>query len=144
MVLLKRNSPRFLGIIFWIPFLSFFFLQSSFAFTPKRIGVFYFKETFGIIHEKEDTNSSSLKIVSCGYPLEVYEAYNSGPDNKWAMVKKKSLEGFVLKKLLSKKWPRCFIRKYSKFFGEFQMSETDLYFWAKYKERVEIGKSRAR
>ena len=119
-------------------------ILNSFGFTPKRVGIFYFKEKFGIIHEQEDKDSPSQKVIKCGYPLEVFDAYNSGPDNDWAFVKSGSVKGFIPKKFLSKKWPRCFLRKYSQFFGEFQVTKMDLYFWAKYIERVELGKSKAR
>ena len=118
-------------------------MSNAFAFTPKRVGVFYFKEKFGIIHELEDEDSPSQKVIKCGYPLEVFDAYHSGKDNEWAFVKTGSVKGFIPKKFLSKRWPRCFLRNYSQFFGEFQMTKMDLYFWAKYIERVAVGKSKA-
>ena len=42
-------------------------ILNSFGFTPKRVGVFYFKENFGIIHEQEDKDSPSQKVIKCGY-----------------------------------------------------------------------------
>ena len=123
---------------------SFPFSPKAKAFTPKRAGVFYFKEPFGIVHQKANLESPSIKVIFCGQPLEVLEAYGQKSLGDWSMVKRRKLEGFIQTKFLSKRWPKCFTRTYSQFIGEFQMSETDLYFWAKYVEQVRRGRSKVR
>ena len=120
------------------------FVPMAKAFTPKRVGIFYFKEPFGIVHEKAGQDSLSLRVISCGQPLEVLEAYGQKTMGDWSMVKRRKMEGFIQTKFLSKKWPNCFTRTYSQFIGEFQMSETDLYFWAKYIEQVRKGRSKVK
>ena len=127
--------------IFLIVFIAPF---SADAFGLKKAGLFYFKEPFGIVHEKPDLESSSIKVIYCGQPLEMLETYGQKTVGEWTMVKRRKLEGYIQTKFLSKRWPNCFTRVYSHFIGEFQMSETDLYFWAKYVERVRRGRSKVK
>ncbi|MEC7181469.1 MAG: hypothetical protein VXW15_02055 [Bdellovibrionota bacterium] len=114
------------------------------AFNAKKAGLYYFKEPFGIVHEKADLESPSIKVIYCGQPLEIIETYGQKSIGEWTMVKRRKLEGFIQTKFLSKRWPACFTRTFSQFVGEFQMSETDLYFWAKYVERVRRGRSKVK
>ena len=114
------------------------------AFAPKKAGLFYFKGPFGIVHEKPDLESPSVKVIYCGQPLQMLETYGQKSIGDWTMVKRRKMEGFIQTKFLSKRWPTCFTRVYSQFVGEFQMSETDLYFWAKYVERVRRGRSKVK
>ena len=136
---------NFLKLSKTFTFLALFYFQPfAKAFTPKRAGLFYFKEPFGIVHEKSQLDSPSVKVIFCGQPLEVLEAYGQKSMGDWSMVKRRKMEGFILTKFLSKKWPSCFTRTYSQFVGEFQMSETDLYYWAKYVEQVRSGRSKVK
>ncbi len=134
---LKLIKPHIFLSILTAPFLAE-------AFQPKKAGLFYFKEPFGIVHEKPDLESPSIKIIYCGQPLEMLETYGQKSVGEWTMVKRRKMEGYIQTKFLSKRWPTCFTRVYSQFIGEFQMSETDLYFWAKYVERVRRGRSKVR
>ena len=114
------------------------------AFNNKNVGLYYFKEPFGIVHEKADLESPSVKVLYCGQPLEMLETYGQKSAGEWTMVKRRKMEGFIQTKFLSKRWPSCFTRTFSQFVGEFQMSETDLYFWAKYVGRVRRGRSKVK
>ena len=121
---------------------SFPFSLKSRAFTLKRAGVFYFKEPFGIVHQKANLESPSIKVIFCGQPLEVLEPYGQKSLGDWSMVKRRKLEGFIQTKFLSKRWPKCFTRTYSQFIGEFQMSKLTFTF-GKYVEQVRRGRSKS-
>lgn len=109
----------------------------------KFVGVFYYKNLFGHVHETADEYSSSLTTVACGHPMKVYERPEID-EQKWAHVSTAGNKGYVLRKDLLATKPSCMQAKYPGFFNSMDLGLTQMYYWGKLNDMYIEGKSRVR
>ena len=128
-----------------IKILVFFIFFSAYAATPssKLVGVFYYKNIFGSLHQGPSQYSSVLTTISCGHPVKVYESSDKTKE-KWANVKVGAYTGYVLKDFLATKKVECFQDKYPRFFENLQMDLADYYYWGRLYDQYIQGKSKVR
>ena len=118
-------------------------IEKYYSENNKLVGVFYYKNTFGHIHERSDPYSSSLTTVACGHPLKVYQK-SDYVRKGWSYVKTAGITGYVQNKFLFKSKPVCMQAKYPRFFNAMELSLTDMYYWGKLNDMYIEGKSRVR
>ena len=109
----------------------------------KLVGVFYYKNTFGHIHQKASAYSSSLTTVACGHPLKVFENPRYSRPG-WSYVRSAGVAGFIQSKYLTSKKASCMQTKYPRFFNAMELTLTDMYHWGKLYDMYVQGKSRVR
>jgi len=136
-----------------IIFVFFFYLipaVSCGALEKKLIGVFYFKNIFGHLHQNPSRYSSSLTTVSCGHPIKVYEVIRPNMSSLkvindiWAMVKIGPYDGYMRKDHLSRKNTICFQDEFPKFFENFDLDISELYHWGRLYDLYVEGKSKVK
>lgn len=125
--------------------------QFSFAANKKRlIGVYYYKNLFGHVHQNASRYSTSLTTLACGHPVKVYEIPRENTsnlkviNNMWAMVKVGHYEGFLRYDHLSKTRVNCFQQKFPKFFENFDLEISELYHWGRLYDLYVEGKSKVK
>ena len=118
----------FFVIVFW-GLLAFAVEQASSK--EKPLGIFYFSQVFGHVHQFASIYSSGLATISCGHPMKVYPIGKDNDKKGWMRVKTIGIEGYVQSQYLKTKVPKCFQAKYSKFFDALDLSATDMYYWAR-------------
>lgn len=112
------------------------------------IKISYLKNIFGQIHLNPSRYSTSLTSLSCGHPIKIYEVVeNSGKlrvifNENWHYVKVGGYEGYINKNFLSNKKPHCFQDSYIKFFDQFDLDLTELYYWGRLYDQYIQGKSK--
>ena len=112
------------------------------------LGIFYYKNLYGIIHQNPSRYSAGPTTVACGQPIKVYKdtAKISGKSSEgggeWMLVKVGLYDGFVMKEDLDEKKPLCGQDLYPKFFDGLDLEITDLYFWGRLYDQYYRGKSR--
>ena len=132
----------FLKTLFLTIFISSSLGVSAVRSKDKLLGVFYFSEIFGHIHQFPSIYSSSLTTVSCNHPMKVYKTKASKPG--WRLVKTVGLEGYVQSEYLAPKQLKCFQSRYPKFFDALELSITDMYYWGRLSDLYIKGKSKVR
>ena len=131
---------RFLKTLFLTVFLNYSLGAATSDRTDELLGVFYFSEIFGHIHQFPSPYSSSLTTISCNHPMKVYEAKTSKAG--WRLVKTVGLQGYIQSEYLRPKQVQCFQSQYSKFFDALELSITDMYYWGRLSDLYIKGKSR--
>lgn len=109
----------------------------------KLIGIKYFNKMYGHVHENPSKTSSSLTTIPCGYPLQVYSKKDLSKNSEWKFVKAGEDFGYVNMTHLSSKRPRCIQGKYPKFFSNFDLDLSELYYWGKLYDQFLVEKSHA-
>ena len=129
--------------------ISFIFISnSSYGADKKYVGVLYFKNMFGHIHQNTSKYSTSLSTLSCGHPVKIYKKlYKTGDsqlifNNSWNMVKVGPYEGYIQSAFLSKTKVKCFQDKYPKFFDEMKLEISDMYYWGRLYDQYVTGSSK--
>jgi hypothetical protein len=115
------------------------------------IGVKYFKEMMGNIHQNPSRYSQVLTTISCNHPVKVMKEVSKdgkefilyGEDN-WNLVTVGPYEGYVMTDYLSDKKNECFEEDYSKFFDGLNLDINDLYYWARLYDQYVQGKTKVR
>ena len=123
--------------------LGSFFINANKKVKDKYIGLFYFNEVYGLIHQMPSIDSVALSTVSCGRRLKVYEK-TERPSKDFYFVKKGKTKGYVQKEYLSKRWPKhCVRNRYKHFFKELNLDSGDHFYWGKLYDRFRIGRTKA-
>ncbi len=127
-------------ILITIIFISFNLLAAKKQ-KPKLIGVFYYQELFGHIHQTPDQYSPSLTTISCAHPLKVYEPIKLSKKG-WNYIQTAGVEGYVQEKYLDQKKPKCFQNRYPKFMNEVDLSLTEMYYWGRLYDMYSTSESK--
>jgi len=106
-------------------------------------GIFYYKYIFGHVHQNPSRYSSSLTTISCGHPIRVLYQKNISQSD-WELVKVGPHKGYLLKKNLLGKKPRCFQSSYPFFFDSLELGIADYYYWGKLFDHYEHIKVRVK
>lgn len=115
------------------------------------IGVKYFSQMMGNVHQNPSRYSQVLTTMSCNHPVKVMkETSKDGKDfilygeDSWNLVSVGPYEGYVMSDYLSDKKNECFEEQYSKFFDGLNLDINDLYYWARLYDQYVQGKSKVR
>ena len=139
-----------------------FVLSSSFVFSAEEsssnsqmkrlpIGVRYFSQIMGNVHQNPSRYSQVLTTISCNHPVKLLkEVSKDGKEfilygeDKWYLVSVGPYEGFVMVDYLSEKKNSCFEEEFPKFFDGLSLDINDLYYWARLYDQYVQGKSKVR
>ena len=103
--------------------------------TRMIIGIEYFKEIMGNVHQNPDRYSQVLTTISCNYPVKILDdkskSHFSYDKKKWSLVRVGPYEGYVLKGYLNSSKNICFEEQYPKFFDGLELEISELYYWAR-------------
>ena len=124
-------------------------IASSLAFPAEKkiervnapLGVVYYVNSFGHVHQMAQINSASVTTVACGHPLKVNESLNSY-GQEWLIVSVGPQKGYVLKEFTSERKSECFQEKYPKFFNSMNLDLSELYYWGRLYDQFIRGRSR--
>jgi hypothetical protein len=115
------------------------------------MGIKYFNQMMGNVHQNASRYSQVLTTISCNHPVKVMkETSKDGKefllygDNNWNFVTVGPYEGYILSEYLSDKKNECFEEEYSKFFDGLELDINDLYYWARLYDQYVQGKSKVR
>lgn len=121
------------------------------AMKKSLIGVKYFSQIMGNVHQNPSRYSQVLTTISCNHPIKVMkETSKDGKEfilygeDKWNLVTVGPYEGYVMSDYLSDKKNECFEEEYSKFFDGLNLDINDLYYWARLYDQYVQGKSKVR
>lgn len=129
----------------WLPLLLFFSFVSIADTTStdeKTVGVFYFSEMFGHVHQSSVKTSASLTTIQCAHPVKVLESSKVSVSPEWAFVQVADYRGFIQKQFLVEKRPECFQGKYPKFFDALNLDLSELYYWGRLYDQYTMGETR--
>ena len=126
--------------------------QATVALTGMKkslIGIKYFSEIMGNVHQNPSRYSQVLTTISCNHPVKVMkETSKDGKDfvlygeDKWNLVTVGPYSGYVMADYLTDKKNICFEEDYSKFFDGLNLDINDLYYWARLYDQYIQGKSK--
>lgn len=141
-----------MGIKLFFIFILLTISTTTFAKTAYRyIGIKYFNQMFGHLHQRPDVYSTSLTTLACGHPVKIYEIKVTKKNDKnliqntaWRRVKVGPYYGYIHISNLSKGRPYCFQDEYPQFFGKISLDITDIYYWGRLQDQYISGKSRVR
>lgn len=138
-------------------FLSVFLVNHSFAqevqgeLTRNIVGVKYFSQIMGNVHQNASRYSQVSTTISCNYPVKVLkEVRKNGTENiffdknQWELVRVGPYEGFILSEYLTDSKNVCFEEEHSKFFDGLELDINDLYYWARLYDQFVQGKTKVR
>lgn len=115
------------------------------------IGIKYFSQIMGNVHQNPSRYSQVLTTVTCNHPLKVMKETSSDGkdmvlfgDGIWNLVSVGPYVGYVMTDYLSEKKQECFQEEYSKFFDGLNLDINDLYYWARLYDQYVQGKSKVR
>lgn len=141
-----------------ILFLNLILLSSLLsAETPKKdptrslIGVRYFSQTMGNVHQNASRYSQVLTTISCNHPVKILKITSkdgkdltSLGDPNWTFVGVGPYEGYIMTSYLNEKKNSCLEEEYSKFFDGLELDINDLYYWARLYDQYVQDKSKVR
>ena len=117
----------------------------------KLIGIYYYQQLFGHLHQNPSIYSMTLTTIACNHPMKAYqledpkgqlsELYQSG---EWLLVEVAGHQGYILKKNLApdKLGPtKCFQDRYPRFFDQLNMDVADFYYWGRLYDLYLTGKT---
>jgi hypothetical protein len=137
-------------------FVLSFSLQSEESTTTSQlkrstIGVRYFSQMMGNVHQNPSRYSQVLTTISCNHPVKLLkEVSKDGKEfvlygeDKWNLVSVGPYEGFVMTEYLTEKKNSCFEEEFPKFFDGLSLDINDLYYWARLYDQYVQGKSKVR
>lgn len=120
------------------------FLIVSFSALSKQkvLGVYYIKNFFGHVHDRQSAYAASLTTLGCGHPVKAYSKRNIKPS--WLYIKTAGVKGYIQRDFVSNRKPDCFQSNYPKFFNSLDLSLSEMYYWGKLYDMYKIGKSKVR
>ena len=115
------------------------------------IGVKYFNQMMGNVHQNASRFSQVLTTISCNHPVKLMKETSSDGkdlvlygDNDWNLVTVGPYDGFIMSAYLSDKKNECFEEEYSKFFDGLELDINDLYYWARLYDQYTQDKSKVK
>lgn len=125
--------------------------QSTSGMTKTLVGVKYFSQMMGNVHQNASRFSQVLTTISCNHPVKVMkETSKDGKEfllygeNNWHLVNVGPYEGYIMSDYLSDKKNVCFEEEYAKFFDGLNLDINDLYYWARLYDQYVQAKSKVR
>ena len=125
--------------------------NSTSAMKKTFVGIKYFSEMMGNVHQNPSRYSQVLTTISCNHPVKIMkETSKDGKDfilygeDKWNLVTVGPYEGYVMTDYLTDKKNVCFEEEYSKLFDGLNLDINDLYYWARLYDQYVQGKSKVR
>lgn len=113
------------------------------------IGVKYYSQMMGNVHQNPSRYSTVLTTISCNHPVKLLkEVSKDGKEfvlfgeDKWNLVSIGPYEGYVMTDYLTDKKNECFEEQYPKFFDGLSLDINDLYYWARLYDQYVQGKSK--
>ncbi|MEI8346217.1 MAG: hypothetical protein WCG27_02035 [Pseudomonadota bacterium] len=110
-------------------------------------GIFYYQNIFGLVHQNPSRYSMSLTTLACGHPVQVYQL--SSKEGKpvyfpedFVLTKVGPYDGYMPKDYLENSRPNCFQDKFPKFFENFDLELSDLYYCGRLYDHYLLGKSK--
>ena len=107
----------------------------------------YFNLISGHLHQGPSSDSSSLKVLSCGDRLKVIpneKEITSTTRFSWTKLQVATYSGYVRTDFLVSELPNCFNNKYLKFFEQFKVDINDKYNWGRLYDNYVWGKSKVK
>ncbi len=107
----------------------------------------YFNLFAGHLHQMANSDSTSLKQLSCGDKVRVLTDENMGKNEsrvEWLKVNVGAYIGHVRKDFLVNEPPTCFSNKYLKFVEQFKLEITDKYNLGRLYDNYIWGKSKVK
>ena len=119
--------------------------------TKSLVGIKYFNQMMGNVHQNASRFSQVFTTISCNHPVKVMkqtskdgkEFVMSGA-NDWNFVQVGPYDGYIMSAYLSDKKNVCFEEEYSKFFDGLGLDINDLYYWARLYDQYVQDKSKVR
>jgi hypothetical protein len=115
----------------------------------KVVGVKYFSQVMGNVHQNASRFSQVLTTISCNHPIKVMREFSkdgkdltSLSDPNWTLVNVGPYEGYLMTDYLTEKKNVCAEEEYPKFFDGLELDITDLYYWARLYDQYVQGKSK--
>ena len=102
------------------------------------VGVWYFSQMFGHVHQSRSIYAPILTTVACGHPMKVYPAKGAKDYRRVATV---GIEGYVLSRHLESRQVKCLQLRYPNFFNHLELSVTDMYYWSRLSDLYVRGRS---
>ncbi len=147
----KYNMKK--NYLYWL-ILLLFLLSLNLSIANEKnasyVGIFYYVNIFGNVHQNPSKYSTVLTTITCGHPVKVYrqtidkKTGHTSYGQEWKMVKVGPYWGFIQDSFINPKRPVCFQDKFPKFFDSFEMDLADLFYWGKLYDNYIKGKSRVR
>lgn len=129
----------------WLLLLLPLLVNADTTSTDERVvGVYYFTEMFGQVHQTAVKTSGSLTTIQCSHPVKVIESSKVSVSKDWAYVQVADYKGFIAKEFLSQKKPECFQGKYPKFFDALNLDLAELYYWGRLNDQYIQGETRVK
>ena len=115
----------------------------------KVVGVKYFSQVMGNVHQNASRFSQVLTTISCNHPIKEMREFSkdgkdltSLSDPNWTLVNVGPYEGYLMTDYLTEKKNVCVEEEYPKFFDGLELDITDLYYWARLYDQYVQGKSK--
>ena len=131
--------------------LSFNLQAQEATMTKSLVGIKYFNQMMGNVHQNASRFSQVLTTISCNHPVKVMKQTSKDGkefaifgDSDWYLVQVGPYEGYMMADYLSDKKNICFEEEYSKFFDGLELDINDLYYWARLYDQYVQGKSKVR
>jgi hypothetical protein len=125
-----------------IIFAILFFSLKTFAQEPKVVGIFYYKNILGQVHESPVMNSPQVTTIQCNHPVKVLESDKVKVDPSWKYVEISDMKGFILADSLLPEKKVCFQGKYPKFWESLNLDLVQLYYWGKLFDQFVQGETK--
>ena len=103
------------------------------------VGVWYFSQMFGHVHQSRSIYAPILTTVACGHPMKVYPT--KGAKDRYRRVATVGIEGYVLSRHLKSRQVKCLQLRYPNFFNRLELSATDMYYWSRLSDLYVRGRS---
>lgn len=131
--------------------LSFNLQAQDATMTKSLVGIKYFNQMMGNVHQNASRFSQVLTTISCNHPVKVMkQTSKDGKDfvmfgaSDWYFVQVGPYDGYIMSDYLSDKKNVCFEEEYAKFFDGLELDINDLYYWARLYDQYVQGKSKVR
>lgn len=115
----------------------------------QMVGVKYFSQAMGNVHQNSSRFSQVLTTISCNHPVKIMREFSkdgkdmtSLSDPNWTLVHVGPYEGYLMSEYLTEKKNVCLEEEYPKFFDGLDLDITDLYYWARLYDQYVQGKSK--
>lgn len=115
------------------------------------LGIRYFKEMMGNVHQNPSRYSQVMTTISCNHPVKVMKEISKDGkemimfgDNDWHLVTVGPYEGYIPTAFLSETKNICFSEEYPKFFDGLDLDISDLYYWARLSDLYLQGKTKVK
>jgi hypothetical protein len=108
----------------------------------KLVGVFYYKNILGHVHDSPQVMAASVTTIQCNHPVKVIESAKVIVNAQWKYVEVADLKGFVQAEFLSPKKGECFQADYPRFWDGLNLDLVQLFYWGRLYDQFVTGESK--